>query len=368
MQIITNYIGINLLKGILIVVFLLLGIDLFFYFIDELRFVGTGNYNLLAACEFVILTIPRKLYTMSPWAALIGSLLVFGSMAQNCELLFMRTIGISANKIALYGVCYILFFTLIVFIFGELLAPKIELFAQTRKTLALSQGNAVYTSHGIWVKTQNKFIHISTIQDHNILQGITIYELDKDLKLKTSSFAQTAKLITEDKANLNNIWELNNIIVTDFSDVINSKNNNTIKLFKLANKQEHNLLDLNILRTANIKHLERLSIKNLVAIIKDRMANNLGIIDYEVAFWKKIVQPFSILIMSYLAVPFVLGPLRSCARGARLLVGVVLGASFYLLNALLCPLTTVINFPPSIAVMLPPIIFLSLAICLAGRA
>lgn len=376
MRIITNYIGLNLLKGIVIVAILLLGVDLFFYFINELRFVGTGNYNLFAACEFVALTIPRKLYTMSPWAALIGSLLVLGSMAKNCELLFMRTIGVSANRIALYGGCYVLFFTLMVFIFGELLAPRIELFAQKRKTLALSQGNAISTSHGTWVRTKNKFIHVAAVQDHNTLQGITIYELDSDLKLKKSSFAETATLINEKnivKDNFNSTWELKNIVVTDFSDLINSKNNidnnhNIIKIVKLANKQEHNLLDLNILRTANVKHLERLSIKNLVSIIKDRIANNLTVIDYKVAFWKKVVQPFSILIMSYLSVPFVLGPLRSCSRGLRLLVGIILGASFYLLNALFCPLVTVISFPPSIAVMLPPIIFLSLAIYLAARA
>ena len=347
---------------------------MFFYFINELRFVGTGNYNLFAACEFVLLTIPRKLYIMSPWAALIGSLLVLGSMAKNCELLAMRTIGISANKIALYGSYYVLFFTIIVFIFGELLAPKIELLAQKRKTLACSQGNAIYTSYGTWIRTGNKFIHVATIQNHNTLQGITIYELDSDLKLKRSSFAETARLISEQNINkkdinknLNSLWELKNIIVTDFSDLTNKNSNNTIKLVKLANTQEKNLLDLNILKTANVKHLERLSIKSLLVIIQDRLANNLAVTDYKVAFWKKVVQPFSILIMSYLAVPFVLGPLRSCSRGLRLVVGVILGASFYLLNALFCPLVTVISFPPSIAAILPPMIFLSLAVYLAIR-
>ena len=62
-----------------------------------------------------------------------------------------------------------------VFIFGELLAPKIELLAQKRKTLACSQGNAIYTSYGTWIRTGNKFIHVATIQNHNTIQGITIY-------------------------------------------------------------------------------------------------------------------------------------------------------------------------------------------------
>ena len=128
---------------------------------------------------------------------------------------------------------------------------------------------------------------------------------------------------------------------------------------------EKNLLDLHILQASSVKHLERLSISNLYIIIKERITNNLTVIEYKIAFWRKIVQPFSILIMSYLAVPFVLGPLRSCSRGLRLLIGIILGFIFYLLNALFCPLASVIHIPPSIAVMLPPIIFLSLSVYLA---
>ena len=72
--------------------------------------------------------------------------------------------------------------------------------------------------------------------------------------------------------------------------------------------------------------------------------------------------------MSYLAVPFVLGPLRSCSKGLRLLVGIIVGFLFHLLNALFCPLVTVIDVPPSMAVMLPPIVFLCLSVYLAARA
>lgn len=357
MKIIINYIGINLLKGICLVAILLLGIDLLFYFINELRFIGTGDYHLLAAIEFIVLTIPRKLYIISPWAALIGSLVVLGSMANNCELVAMRSFGISANKIAIYGSYYVLLFTIIVFLGGELLAPKIELFAQKRKTLALSQGKAMYTSYGTWVRAGNKFIHIAYIRTNNVLNKITIYELDENFKLKQTKFAETARFIKD------NTWELQNISITIFPDY-----NHAIKLKKINNQVENNLIDMNILQVANIKHLERLSLITLAKTIKDRLINNLAVVDYKVAFWKKIIQPFSILIMSYLAVPFVLGPLRSCSRGLRLLVGIIIGFLFHLLNALFCPLVTVVNIPPSLAVLVPPIIFLGLSIYLAVRA
>lgn len=361
MKIIINYIGINLLKGILLVAILLLGIDLLFYFINELRFIGTGDYNLLAAIEFVILTIPRKLYIISPWAALIGSLVVLGTMANNCELVAMRSVGISANKIAIFGSYYVFLFTIVVFLAGELLAPKIELLAQKRKTLAMSRGQAMYTSYGTWVRTGNRFIHIANIRTNKILNKVTIYNLDENFQLKQIKFAETAQLIKD------NTWELKNIFITIFPELVDNTNN-TIKLEKINTQIENNLVDVSILQVTNIKHLERLSIITLAKVIKDRVINNLAVVEYKIAFWKKIIQPFSILIMSYLAVPFVLGPLRSCSRGLRLLVGIIVGFLFHLLNALFCPLVTVVNIPPSLAVIVPPMVFLCLSIYLAVRA
>ncbi len=385
MQIIINYIGKNLLKGILIIMLLLLGIDLFFYFINELRFVGIGNYNLYKACEFIILTIPRKLYIISPWAVLIGSLLILGSMAKSQELLFIRSIGMSANKIAFCSSVYILGFTICIFIIGEWLAPKAEILAQKRKTIAISKGNSIYTGRGIWTRVKNKFIHIATIKDHNSLNDITIYEFDDSLRLKKSTFAKTAKLIQEKNCKsdqeCHSLWKMQEIVITDFTNLLNNNEQNNhhhpkanklnsspqITTVKLPTIEIQNLLDLNILRASNIKHLDRLSVSNLDLIIKDRLANNLTVIDYKIAYWKKIIQPFSILIMGYLAVPFVLGPLRSSSNGTRLLIGVVLGIGFYLLNALLCPLATVVNFPPVIAIILPSMIFLSLAVYLSAK-
>ena len=371
MKIITNYIGWNLLKGILTVAVLLLAIDLLFYFINELRFIGTGNYDLSAACLFVALTIPRKLYIMSPWSALIGSLLALGSMSKNSELLIIRTFGISAHGIALCGSLYVLLFTLMIFCLGEFVAPRVEMFAQTKKTLALSKGNTIYTSYGTWIKNYNNFIHISTVQDYNNLHGITIYYFDEDLNLYKSLVAESARLIEK------NIWELKKPIVTNFPNNITNKQavyehethgkENNIQYIHLETIQEKDLLDLNILQTTNIKHLERLSIQKLVAVIKDRVANGLAVIDYKLAFWKKIIQPFSILIMSYLAVSFVFGPLRSSNKGLRLIVGIALGSSFYLLNALFSPLVTVINFPASLAAIIPSTIFFFLAMYLTVK-
>ena len=128
-----------------------------------------------------------------------------------------------------------------------------------------------------------------------------------------------------------------------------------------------NLLDKDILETTGIKHLERLSLQNLYKAIKTRKQNDLSSLDYELAFWAKIMQPIIILILAFIAVPFVFGPLRSSSIGLKILTGAIVGFSFHTLNTIFAPLTVVINMPPFIAAVLPSIIFLCFGMFMMNR-
>jgi len=308
-------------------------------------------------------------------------MIVLASMSKYNELLFIRSIGLSINKIFLYSSSYVVLFTILIFILGELLAPKIELLAQNKKTLALSQGNAISTFLGTWVRNKNKFIHVKMIKDHNTLNDVHIYTLDDEFKVLNSTFAETVKLISDQRCkntdkDCNNLWELSNVTITDFSyepkdtstgydavevNDLNIKSN-IIKQQEILKLEEKNLLDMNILRASNVKHLERLSIINLFRIIRERVANNLSVIEYKIAYWKKIIQPFSIIIMGYLAFPLVISRFKRYSTSTYLLLGVILGIVFYLLNAVLIPLATVLGLPPSLGIIMPPLIFLSIGI------
>ena len=77
MKILDRYIGTQVLMTISLVTFALLGVDVFFYLVNELRTIGKGDYTFNVALLYVILTIPRKLYLIFPWATLLGSLVAF---------------------------------------------------------------------------------------------------------------------------------------------------------------------------------------------------------------------------------------------------------------------------------------------------
>ena len=85
---------------------------------------------------------------------------------------------------------------------------------------------------------------------------------------------------------------------------------------------------------------------------------------YTVAFWKRIFQPFNILILMLLSVPVIFGPLRNSSFGVRILVGALLGFGFHLVSRLLGPASVVYQFSPILVFMLPIMIFFSVAVYL----
>ena len=57
--------------------------------------------------------------------------------------------------------------------------------------------------------------------------------------------------------------------------------------------------------------------------------------EQEFAFWSRIARTTAILFAALLAVPFVFGSLRSAGAGARTLIGVLIGVTFFLVQRML---------------------------------
>lgn len=347
MKILDRYIARQVIFIILLVTIALLGVDLFFYFVNELRFVGKGDYNLQAALFFVILTIPRKIYIIFPWAALLGTLLALGNLSKYSELVAMRAASVSIARIAWSALKAGIILTIIMFISGEIISPMSESLAQRKKTLALSRGQAIHTLFGTWIRHNDQFINVGIVHPGNKLSNITKYDFDDRLQLQ-----EVASIATAEKQAKQ--WSLNNIKTTKFSD-------NSIEINKKDHQNITELLDTEILQASAVKHLERLTLINLWRVIKSRVAQDLNSTEYELAFWLKITQPFAVLVMILLAVPFAFGPLRSASLGLKILVGVLVGFGFHFLNSVFGPLTTVVGLDPLLAAALPTTIFFILA-------
>lgn len=346
MNILDRYIGKQIIIAISVVAFALLGIDVFFYLVNELRFVDKGDYTFTKALIFILLTIPRKIYIIFPWAALLGSLLALGNLSKNSELVAMRVAAVSVPRIAWSALKVGILLTIVMFIFGEIISPATEGWAQRKRTLALSKGQAIQTQFGVWVRHNNEFINVGAVTQPGNLKDVTRYNFDQKLQLQAvDHFARAIKQEHD--------WQLQDVHGTKFSE-------HGTEVVIADKSTTADLLNTEILQVSTVKHLERLSLTKLWRVIKNRLAQELNATEYERAFWLKVVQPFTALVMIFLAVPFAFGPLRSASLGLKILVGVLVGFSFHTLNSIFGPLTTVTGLSPMLAAVIPTIMFLIL--------
>ena len=78
--------------------------------------------------------------------------------------------------------------------------------------------------------------------------------------------------------------------------------------------------------------------------------------DFQLAFWRKLLQPVGIAGLVLVAISFIFGPLRDGTMGFRIFAGVLVGIVFRTIQDLLGPASLVFGFSPLYAAVIPIII------------
>lgn len=89
---------------------------------------------------------------------------------------------------------------------------------------------------------------------------------------------------------------------------------------------------------------------------------------YMLAFWRKALQPLTIIGLVLVAVSFIFGPLRSVTTGQRIVSGVVVGMIFKFSQDLLAPTSALYDIAPVWAALGPILICMALGGWLLKRA
>lgn len=327
----------------LVILFALLCMDFFIQIMNELDDVGKGQYSLLSALGYVFLILPRDIYQFFPMAGLIGCLMGLGLLASNSELVVMRAAGLSIQQISLAVLKGILAMTLVITLFGEGLGPPMLLKAEQFKTMEKTNGQALVTQQGFWLRDGNDFIHVERVESTHLLQGLTRYQFDDQHHLIQVSYADKAIYQS-------NHWIIQTIQASRFSSdghVQMQAFNETIWPMNL---------NPTVLKIAQVDP-EEMNLVKLHEWIHYRKINQLRYSNDALVFWQRIFQPLATAVMMLLALPFIFGPLRSASTGLRLVTGIIVGFSFYILNQILGTLSVTYQFPPISGALFPIVLF-----------
>lgn len=349
MKIIQRHIGLVIVYATLLVLLVLVGLQIFIGFIAQLSSIGTGSYGVFQALIFVLLTLPKNVYSFFPMVGLLGSLLGLGYLASNSELIVMRASGMSLWQITWTVLKAAILLLIIMTVIGELVSPFSNHMAMTQKAIAKSGANAVKTIDGLWMRKQGTFINIKRIQSNESMQGVSQYVFDENHRLISASYAQGAIF-------QNGQWLLQNIEQTNF-------NGHQASSLRIPQQGWSISINPDLLNISEIDPNE-ISLVSLQRLIHFQHIHGLQVASYSLVFWQRIFQPLATIVMIFLAIPFIFGPLRSSAMGSRILIGVVVGFAFYLLNQFFGPFSVVYQISPIVGAMTPILLFTFIAIYL----
>ena len=353
MAILERYLGRIILNQTMLVLTVLLGLFLFVAFIDQLSDIGHGDYTLISAIKYVVLTAPRVVYELFPMAALLGTILGLSVLANDSELIVMRASGISIMQITRAVLKTGGVFVIAAMIIGEVISPWSETYAERSRAEALQEDIQQQTNFGLWMRDATTYVNVGEVLPDLSLLRIKVFEFDQNKKLRSLVFAKEGRFDGQE-------W-----VMQDVTQTVIGLDDRAVPQ-QLPSAFWNTDVTPQIL-TAFLIQPEQLSIWKLREYIQHLTENNQKTDGYRLAFWNKLVLPSSTAVMVILAIPFVFGNLRMGNLGKSLFQGIMLGLGFYAANKGFGYTVLAYNMSPLLGATLPVIVFLSAAIIFLRR-
>jgi lipopolysaccharide export system permease protein len=357
LSLLDRYIGKGLLSGIGVALFALLAIFFFINFSSEIDDVGEGNYDLYTALKYVLLGVPGLMYELLPLASLIGALYSLGNLASNSELIVIRASGFSGLRLTGSVVMFGFLLALFVFLLGEWVVPYSQRSADILRDEALLKVSYKAHDKGIWFKEKDDFLLVHELHEQGKrLEKIEIFKFSENLEPVIYQKVESGDYTEIGPAQ---IWMFNGIQELGFS-------NESISLAKRDSAVQDLSLRSEGLSALSLKPND-LPLLSLIKSIRDLSRTGHAYNSYTHELYQRLAQPFTVLVLISISLPFVMRSVRMVPVGQRIFLGIGLGVVFYLLDKTLDHMGVVFNLNPIISAFSVPIAFFFVGAVIALR-
>jgi lipopolysaccharide export system permease protein len=331
MRVLDRYIVLALARAIALALAVLLVLMALFLYVNEQGWVGAGHYGQLQALRYVLMQLPATALMFLPVAALLGALLAMGQLARDSELTVMRASGVSmariAGSVALAGMLLLLPALAV----AEWIAPDLAQAARVNRALERNEGLGL-SGGAAWTRDGSRLLRVET-------DGrITAFELDGPQQLASVAMAASAR---EAEAG----WELSGVAGSRFAPDQVSALPADVLLVPVT--VDPDLFGL-------VRSEPRLqSLSGLQRTIRLLAANGQDASRQRFALWSGVARLVAIPLAMLLAVPLLLGFLRTAGGGARATLGLVVGLLYFLAQRMVENGSQVFGLDPLLLAWLP---------------
>jgi lipopolysaccharide export system permease protein len=352
-SVLDRYVVRTILSAVLLVMGVFLMLGGLWVLIDQQDDIGVGRYTAWSALWYTLLNLPQQAYELLPITVLIGALLGLGSLARGSELTVVRATGVSVARLA--GTTLIAAGLLVgaELVLGEFLGPPLQQVAREQKAFSKLSNVSFGTGSGAWVRDGDLILNVAGQSGERQFGGMQIFELSPEHQLLAVGHARRAT------AGSNRKW-----LLTDYAE--SRFTGDTVSATPPAERIIESNVTAGFLGLA-VQDPDQLTIGALWRLIRYYQSNALDAREYVFAFWSRIARTVAVAFCALLAIPFALGPLRSTGSGTRMLLGLVLGIAFFLLQRLIESSTVVFALNPVLLAWLPTALLAAVSLGLLSK-
>jgi len=175
------------LKFFSIIQMMILVLFVFIDYISRMDKFLNSEISLLGALGYVMLKVPFMFVQLTPASILLATIIVFGLMNRNNELLAIRSSGISVYFLVKPAILVSVILAVLMFFLGETIIPVSMSKSNYIHYNVLKKRNNLYSARkDIWIKSENKLIHINFYDPaKQSIAGISITSLRKNFSLES---------------------------------------------------------------------------------------------------------------------------------------------------------------------------------------
>jgi len=346
----SRYIALHIHKGAALVLLILVSISVFFTFTQQVDNLGRGSFGGAEFAEYLVLRIPATIVDFVPLAALLGAMLSLGQLASNSELIALNAAGLSLRQLILAVFRASLLLAIVSALIAEFVAPYSETRATRLKSSSIQSNVSLQAKTGIWIRDERNIVYIGQLFPNGNALQVQVFELAQDQdKLLTHSLAASATVE-------GNGWVLKDVKQSQFFD--DHVGATRFDLIPYEGTLARDLLQSLVIDP------EQMSVRALNSYVDYLRNNGLNYQAESLFLWKKIAAPLSVMVLSLMAIPFVTGSQRQGNAGQRLMIGIMLGLAFTVLNSVLIQVGEQFGLWPPLNAVTPTLLFLLITVLL----
>lgn len=351
-----RYVARAALGGLVLVLAALLALYSLIDVLRELRHLG-DDYSVLAIFSYVAMSMPRRLYEVFPFAALIGTLIGLGGLAGTHELTALRAVGISRRQIVAMALVGGVALLAGVMLMAETVMPDMETHARADREQARRGQVDLSRGGGLWLRDGSAILHAGQSlwqSDEEIaFVDLQIYELGPDTV--PDRIIQARRASHDGRA-----WRLTGVSIQHLGM------GSDPRPVQSEDMSYPSRIDPDLFEAA-VNKPKFMSARDLTRLSEYMEANGLDARPYRLAYWGKMFFPLGVIAMMLIGMPFVFGPVRDKGWGMRVLTGIGLGVVFFMANRGLQSAAYLVDVPLWLSSAAPPAIFIVLALLLLQR-